>query len=672
MDEGSETKIEGVKQDTPDLGLELVTDGYYRHNDIVFSYLSKLSKPHADAMGSLIHGEALVHPNHPLRSPGDEGITLYIGIDKLGKPRLFWKIKQLQYLQYYIHEMRLTNPSWIEYHRKRQELLQEEANETRVNALSKPSVEEGKHDWVPLPSYAIRGSDLDSVIPITFDSATVLKKVANQITKDGKAVDRNIRNGYPVKPFHPNHWEAKKDDFTPGPGLRKGPEKQGRSDFANQNKNEGSEAAGWGGFPLSKNSVQLDGQDMEKGLTEPLAESEFPQNQSDPKPTLTTPDVSTVSPPSPSCTSPFSSDLGASYHYHCQQAFITAICGGLLASMPASQQPTSDEDEENTIMDIPPNIGRSLFIALCITKWEKDPKIVTEIGWCAVWWQKAVPDEEGSNGASSGYEEMRDMGHFVVQEHLIQKRNKDTQPDYKDDYLFGDSLPILEAKMGADIRRKIDELSAKAGNGPIYIITHSADGAEVDLKSVGLDISDTTINHQPDGWEVPPYMCASGCSAVFVINTATLFGSIENVSPMTIDGVRYAGRTKRSLQNIALTMFGNDPDRKPEKCGNAGNDAVYTLAIFIEVMTGATLPELRGDYANGQFPRSSTVTDGQDQPSSMRFGNPERPASDALLENDAGEAGQGVCDDEDDFLEDEMIKGIYYEDEDGNLIEMDD
>ncbi|WWC59131.1 uncharacterized protein I303_101679 [Kwoniella dejecticola CBS 10117] len=677
LEESAKSGDDGPEKALSTEGLELVTDGYYRHNDIAFKYLRKLDRQHANAIGPLLRIDALVHPDHPLRSPGDEGITLYIGIDKFGKPRLLWKIQQLQYLQYYIHEMRLTTPSWIEYHRKRQDLGQEKAGQEADEELPHPPLEEGKDDWVPLPRYPIRARDLVSITPMTFNNAYVLRKMAALLVREGKSVVRDIKNALEAKTYDRNYWEAKKDDFTPGPGLRKGPERQGRSDAARGRLEDENDGTGWGGFPL-KDATRASGQDNAEGKSSSNSfftyqtQSGVESIQQNPGVSSTPAAVSEDALASPSSQSGISTpfdEIGTSYYLHCQEAFTTAISGGLLASMPASQQPSHHEDEEEVSpMDIPPNIGRSLFIALCVTKWEKNPRIVTEIGWSAIWWQEAIPGSQ----VSGGYEEMTECGHYIVQEHLIDKRNKDTQPDYKDDFLYGESLPISEGKIREVIKRQIQDLSAKAGKGPIYIVTHTPEGEEMDWKSIGLDVSSTAINQQPDGWDVPPYLCAAGCGSVFVINTATLFGSIENVPYNSIDGVKYAGRTKRSLQNTALVMCGDNPDKKPEKCGNAGNDAVYTLAIFVEMMTSPPLPELREDYASGHFPRPRVVDTQQDHQNS----------ADHDLADDLESCDQELSarvdatheeydyDDDEDFLEDEMIKGIFYEDEEGNIVEL--
>ncbi|KAK6904069.1 hypothetical protein I203_107583 [Kwoniella mangroviensis CBS 8507] len=673
-------------------GLDFVQDGYFRHSDIVFRYVDKLSPLHAQAMGQLINGHALCHPNHPLRTPGDGGLTLYVGTDLLGKPRLLWKIQQLQYLQYYIHEMRLTTPSWIEYHSKRAELLAEEG-EDKADKLEPPSLEEGNDDWVPLPSYPCRASDMVIIQPIKIISSGFLKELSKLVTKDGKTVERYRRQGVPIPTFDPHRYEALRDNFTEGPGLRKGPEKSVKSDAARQ---EAPDGTGWGGFPLKKeNKVDKNEEEESLDVKTSVPESYVEFDVAAP-PAAHQANRSTSPSISSNTSTPFT-DIGASYYYHCQQAFILAISGGLLASLPDSQQSVAgeeDAEEEEGLITIP-EIGRSLFIALSVTRWEKDPSTMLEIGYSAIWWEK-VPDELKKEDGMD-YEEMRDMGHFIVQDHLLHKKNGESQPDYRDSYLFGDSLPIEASKIRTTLKKLIKDLSAKAGNGPIYIVTHVSEGEELNLKDIGLDVSLTDGDLQPDGWEVPPYMCAAGCGSVFIINTASLFGAIENVPPIPVGSHHFAGRTKRTLETTALTTFGSDPNRRPEKCGNAGNDAFYTLAILVETMTGPTLPELRADYLTNCLPSShlkagSMMQEGPEEEVKVIRTVPLTPLGEAST-TEQGETPEVVAaserlkgikvedvdvnyedneSDDEGFREDEMITGIYYEDEDGNLHELSD
>ena len=96
-----------------------------------------------------------------LADKGDEGT------DHLGKRRVLYSLRQLEYLQYYIHEMRLTDPEWV------MSISSQvmEGNEDKENVP--PTKKEDIPEWVPLPANIL---DLDffvkivcrSRLPLTF------------------------------------------------------------------------------------------------------------------------------------------------------------------------------------------------------------------------------------------------------------------------------------------------------------------------------------------------------------------------------------------------------------------------------------------------------------------------------------------------------------------------
>jgi hypothetical protein len=68
-----------------------------------------------------------------------------LGVDKIGRERLLMSLKQIEYVQYYIHTMRLAERKWVEYLTARTAAL---------NAGTEPPTppeEEGDGIWVPLP-----------------------------------------------------------------------------------------------------------------------------------------------------------------------------------------------------------------------------------------------------------------------------------------------------------------------------------------------------------------------------------------------------------------------------------------------------------------------------------------------------------------------------------------
>ncbi|WVQ83864.1 hypothetical protein IAT38_006008 [Cryptococcus sp. DSM 104549] len=780
---------EATTQPTPPAeGLELVKDAYIRHGDVVFQWHSSLNPWQANAVLSLLSQNALYGPEHPLRQPGETGLTLYVGYDKTNWPRILFSLAQIQYLQYYIHTMRLTTPSWVEYHNRKAELqadVEEEEERQREKAEAKaaeagktgqgegqaeaggaqgeahgdkaaegredgkeaaegksakqqlaelvePSYEEGKDDWVPLPNMFIRADMFIKIEKINVPSHFIMTKVNRQIEKEAKLADKHERSGLPPPVFSEARFEALVDNFTEGPGLRKGPLRDGgrrreRRDAGGEG-GEGGEGRKSGGESETLTRAPQDSlaptpltsEAPTPSITSPLT-SAGPATPAEPATPATPASLATpsslsrdVSPMPPAPTPPPAPpapavDLGMRYFYFCQQALIVAAEGGFLnaygptppkpfpsTTAPGAGADDEEEDEEGPTSQLPPEVGRSLFVSLTATRWEQDPNVVLEVGWSAVYWRPKIEgeaelDEEGVEREVEGaFVEARDWGHWVIQDHLLTKKNGKTKPDYRDAYLFGDTLPMESGKLKNALKSKLKELNKLAGNGPIYILTHTPAGEELHLKDIGLDIHTLDTEIQPDSWQVPPYQCVSGCKSVLLINTAALFGAIEEAPATGVSTIlQQVGRTRKSLQHVGLMMFGQEPGRRPDKCGNAGNDAFYILQMFLALMLGPPLPELRVDYQQSLVqPPAPDAVDADTYakmvetvpllPSGQGSQREEQQSKDKDGEDDEGEDGGEYYEEEDerkfiddpDYLEDENIVGVCYEDEDGNLIEM--
>jgi hypothetical protein len=68
-----------------------------------------------------------------------------------------------------------------------------------------------------------------------------------------------------------------------------------------------------------------------------------------------------------------------------------------------------------------------------------------------------------SRASTHGYQAHRGS----IQDHLLKFRNGEIKPNHRDDFLYGNSIPIREEDIGAKMDRLITDLSAKAGGGPI-------------------------------------------------------------------------------------------------------------------------------------------------------------------------------------------------------------
>jgi hypothetical protein len=85
------------------------------------------------------------------------------GLEIDGHERLCFSLKQIQYLQFYIHEMRLANPAWTDYLAK-QSSLNEADQPKEGEELVPPEYVEEENDWVPIPGGIIRAEDLADVV----------------------------------------------------------------------------------------------------------------------------------------------------------------------------------------------------------------------------------------------------------------------------------------------------------------------------------------------------------------------------------------------------------------------------------------------------------------------------------------------------------------------------
>ncbi|KAF5344148.1 hypothetical protein D9758_008845 [Tetrapyrgos nigripes] len=86
-----------------------IVTGYYRYTDIWFEWAEKaLSPEDREKVKAILAHDALVHPDHPLRLPNQDGAQLFLGIFPNGENRLLFSSKQIDYIRYWLHAMQLT------------------------------------------------------------------------------------------------------------------------------------------------------------------------------------------------------------------------------------------------------------------------------------------------------------------------------------------------------------------------------------------------------------------------------------------------------------------------------------------------------------------------------------------------------------------------------------
>ncbi|KAI0732947.1 hypothetical protein C8Q72DRAFT_73998 [Fomitopsis betulina] len=133
---------------------EAVT-GYYRFTDIFFEWHKALPfQEDVSPLKALLAYPALVHPDHPLRHEGSNGLELHLGTFESGEMRLLVSSAQIEYIQYWLHAMQLTK------------------------------------EPIPIPSsdYLIRSSDLMNCSPSVYNDPAVLKKAIKTIDKNNKRI----------------------------------------------------------------------------------------------------------------------------------------------------------------------------------------------------------------------------------------------------------------------------------------------------------------------------------------------------------------------------------------------------------------------------------------------------------------------------------------------------
>ncbi|PPQ77435.1 hypothetical protein CVT25_011017 [Psilocybe cyanescens] len=106
-----------------------VVTGYYRYTDIWFEWYAHVpftlsatdrrkcehirhqALPDIDdraPIKAILSHDALVHPDHPLQVEGIKGIQMYMGTFPTGEARLLFSSRQVDYLRYWLHAMKLT------------------------------------------------------------------------------------------------------------------------------------------------------------------------------------------------------------------------------------------------------------------------------------------------------------------------------------------------------------------------------------------------------------------------------------------------------------------------------------------------------------------------------------------------------------------------------------
>ncbi|KAL6309686.1 hypothetical protein BKA93DRAFT_849857 [Sparassis latifolia] len=129
-----------------------VSTGYYRFTDIFFEWPVLPEPKDISPLKALLAYDALVHPDHPLRKAGIDGIELFLGTFPNGEMRLLFSSTQIEYIRYWLHAMRLTDAPLP----------------------------------IPASDYLLQSSDLTNCSPCVYRDAASLKKAIRTIEKNNR------------------------------------------------------------------------------------------------------------------------------------------------------------------------------------------------------------------------------------------------------------------------------------------------------------------------------------------------------------------------------------------------------------------------------------------------------------------------------------------------------
>lgn len=81
-----------------------------------------------------------------------------------GKERLLFSLAQVEYIQYFIHAMRLTDAAWADYFTQLAAYNEAADGSAAGEKPQPPSGDEAFDDWVPLPNAFTLPESYDSIV----------------------------------------------------------------------------------------------------------------------------------------------------------------------------------------------------------------------------------------------------------------------------------------------------------------------------------------------------------------------------------------------------------------------------------------------------------------------------------------------------------------------------
>lgn len=87
-----------------------------------------------------------------------------VGTYDNGKERLMFSLAQLEYIQYYIHALRLTDSAWADYYTQLAAYNEAADGSAAGEKPAPPPRDEAFDDWVPLPNAFTLPESYESIV----------------------------------------------------------------------------------------------------------------------------------------------------------------------------------------------------------------------------------------------------------------------------------------------------------------------------------------------------------------------------------------------------------------------------------------------------------------------------------------------------------------------------
>lgn len=203
------------------------------------------------------------------------------------------------------------------------------------------------------------------------------------------------------------------------------------------------------------------------------------------------------------------------------------------------------------------------ILAVDVESWDRDQDYIIELGLAYVSWQKgnAAPPRVRAE-------------HIIIEEHQ-EKRNGLYSPDAKDRFAFGKSRTLTEFESQVHLRMVIQKLG-QGLNGqkqPVVFLFHNAAAEKIYFQLMNIDVLDNAPERIPASLLKPSLSSFKNgqWSGNIVLDTQRLWKAFLVGTDQEKDAPLALGKICKALGITTKYLH------------NAGNDALYTLKIFMKL-----------------------------------------------------------------------------------------